>query len=280
MQKIIRQIAAEIRVQRAAGPGRRGPSRRRGHGALRRALPQGGHRRPRRHPVARARTRGWATCASWKTGARPCSRASTSRASSRPQLRAAIEAAPTKQELEDLYLPYKPKRRTKGQIAREAGIEPLADRLFADPSLDPAAGGGGFRQGGKGRGRRGFHHRGGGARRRARHPVGALGRAAGAGGPAARMAVVRRAVQGEAHGRQGREPRRRGEIPRLLRLRRADRPGSFAPRAGGVPRPAAGDPRRQAGPAGRAGAGPALDRRRQDRAAPGLEPPGPRRATT
>lgn len=56
-----------------------------------------------------------------------------------PQLRAAIEAAPTKQELEDLYLPYKPKRRTKGQIAREAGIEPLADKLFADPALDPAA---------------------------------------------------------------------------------------------------------------------------------------------
>lgn len=55
-----------------------------------------------------------------------------------PELRAAIEAAPTKQELEDLYLPYKPKRRTKGQIAREAGLEPLADRLFADPSLHPA----------------------------------------------------------------------------------------------------------------------------------------------
>jgi uncharacterized protein len=54
-----------------------------------------------------------------------------------PQLRAAIEAAPTKQELEDLYLPYKPRRRTKGLIAREAGIEPLADRLFADPSLEP-----------------------------------------------------------------------------------------------------------------------------------------------
>ena len=54
-----------------------------------------------------------------------------------PDLRAAIEAAPTKQELEDLYLPYKPKRRTKGQIAREAGLEPLADRLFADPTLDP-----------------------------------------------------------------------------------------------------------------------------------------------
>ena len=56
-----------------------------------------------------------------------------------PELRAAIEAAPTKQELEDLYLPYKPKRRTKGMIAREAGLEPLADKLFADPSLDPHA---------------------------------------------------------------------------------------------------------------------------------------------
>ncbi|MDH5340590.1 MAG: RNA-binding transcriptional accessory protein, partial [Rubrivivax sp.] len=56
-----------------------------------------------------------------------------------PTLRAAIDVAPTKQELEDLYLPYKPKRRTKGMIAREAGLEPLADRLFADPSLDPQA---------------------------------------------------------------------------------------------------------------------------------------------
>jgi uncharacterized protein len=54
-----------------------------------------------------------------------------------PELRAAIEAAPTKQELEDLYLPYKQKRRTKGMIAREAGIEPLADKLFANPALDP-----------------------------------------------------------------------------------------------------------------------------------------------
>ena len=55
-----------------------------------------------------------------------------------PELRAAIEAAATKQDLEDLYLPYKPRRRTKGQIAREAGIEPLADALFADPTLVPA----------------------------------------------------------------------------------------------------------------------------------------------
>jgi uncharacterized protein len=54
------------------------------------------------------------------------------------ELRAALQAAGTKQELEDLYLPFKPKRRTKGQIAREAGIEPLAQRLFADPTLNPA----------------------------------------------------------------------------------------------------------------------------------------------
>ncbi|MBC7732081.1 MAG: RNA-binding transcriptional accessory protein [Bacteriovorax sp.] len=56
-----------------------------------------------------------------------------------PALRASIEAAPIKQELEDLYLPYKVKRRSKAMIAREAGIEPLANALFADPSLLPLA---------------------------------------------------------------------------------------------------------------------------------------------
>ena len=55
-----------------------------------------------------------------------------------PALSAAIEAAATKQDLEDLYLPYKPKRRTKGQIAREAGIDPLAMLLFAEPGRVPA----------------------------------------------------------------------------------------------------------------------------------------------
>ena len=55
------------------------------------------------------------------------------------ELRAAIEAADTKNRLEDLYLPYKPKRRTKAQIAREAGLEPLADALFDTPDLDPEA---------------------------------------------------------------------------------------------------------------------------------------------
>ncbi len=53
------------------------------------------------------------------------------------ELEAAIRAADTKTRLEDLYLPYKQKRRTKGQIAREAGLEPLARELLADPSEDP-----------------------------------------------------------------------------------------------------------------------------------------------
>ncbi len=54
-----------------------------------------------------------------------------------PELRAAILAADTKTRLEDLYRPYMKKRRTKAQIAREAGLEPLADSLLADPSLNP-----------------------------------------------------------------------------------------------------------------------------------------------
>jgi uncharacterized protein len=54
-----------------------------------------------------------------------------------PELRGEIENAETKQRLEDLYLPYKQKRRTKAQMAREAGLEPLADALFADPGLVP-----------------------------------------------------------------------------------------------------------------------------------------------
>lgn len=53
------------------------------------------------------------------------------------ELRADIEGADSKARLEDLYLPYKPKRRTRAQIAREAGLEPLADSLLADPVQVP-----------------------------------------------------------------------------------------------------------------------------------------------
>src|SRR2546430_6619405 len=54
-------------------------------------------------------------------------------------LEAQIMAADSKARLEDIYLPYKPKRRTKAQIAREAGLEPLADGLLTDPTVDPQA---------------------------------------------------------------------------------------------------------------------------------------------
>ena len=59
-------------------------------------------------------------------------------------LRKAIEEADTKARLEDLYLPYKPKRRTKAQIAREAGLAPLAEQLLSAPQTDPRAAAAGF----------------------------------------------------------------------------------------------------------------------------------------
>lgn len=55
-----------------------------------------------------------------------------------PELAAQLQQADSKQRLEDLYAPYKPKRRTRAQIAREAGLEPLADAILADKSVDPA----------------------------------------------------------------------------------------------------------------------------------------------
>ena len=54
-----------------------------------------------------------------------------------PELETQLKAADSKARLEDLYLPYKPKRRTKAQIAREAGLEPLADLLLNDPTVFP-----------------------------------------------------------------------------------------------------------------------------------------------
>ncbi|MGW4856557.1 Tex family protein, partial [Streptomyces sp. NPDC004288] len=65
-------------------------------------------------------------------------------------LEASILAADTKARLEDIYLPFKPKRRTKAMIAREAGLEPLAEGLLADPSVEPAAAAAAFVDGDKG----------------------------------------------------------------------------------------------------------------------------------
>jgi len=61
-----------------------------------------------------------------------------------PELARDIDAADSKARLEDLYLPYKKKRRTKAMIAREAGLQPLADALFADPTLSPEAAAAGY----------------------------------------------------------------------------------------------------------------------------------------
>ncbi|GAA2502471.1 Tex family protein [Streptomyces gobitricini] len=66
------------------------------------------------------------------------------------ELEARLLAADTKARLEDIYLPFKPKRRTKAQIAREAGLEPLADGLLADPSVEPLAAAAAFVDAGKG----------------------------------------------------------------------------------------------------------------------------------
>ncbi|GAB3174265.1 Tex family protein [Streptomyces incanus] len=66
------------------------------------------------------------------------------------ELEARIRGAETKARLEDIYLPYKPKRRTKAQIAREAGLEPLADGLLGDPGVDPLAAAAAFVDAGKG----------------------------------------------------------------------------------------------------------------------------------
>ncbi|MEP6390161.1 MAG: Tex family protein [Halioglobus sp.] len=61
-----------------------------------------------------------------------------------PEITQAITEADSKNRLEDLYLPYKPKRRTKAQIAREAGLEPLANQLLDNPSLEPESTARGF----------------------------------------------------------------------------------------------------------------------------------------
>jgi uncharacterized protein len=67
-----------------------------------------------------------------------------SRASSTPRWKQQILAADSKARLEDIYLPFKPKRRTKAEIAREAGLEPLAELLLTQPQNDPQVGGRGF----------------------------------------------------------------------------------------------------------------------------------------
>ena len=86
-------------------------------------------------------------------------------------LEAAILAADSKGRLEDIYLPYKPKRRTKAEIAKEAGLEPLAELLLTQPQNDPQTVAAGLRRCRQAGGRCGGR-----ARRRPRHPGRALRR--------------------------------------------------------------------------------------------------------
>src|SRR6266540_653513 len=120
-----------------------------------------------------------------------------------PELEAQILAADSKARLEDLYLPFRPKRRTKAQVAREAGLEPLADRLLADPGR---------------------------ALRRGRRPDRRPARA----DVVARLAGVARARR-QAGGRR--------QVRGLLRLRRAVLQAALAPDPGDVPRRERGGPR-------------------------------------
>ena len=82
---------------------------------------------------------GCAICASWRSAARRSSNSVKAQDKLTPQLEAEILGAESKARLEDIYLPYKPKRRTKATIAREAGLAPLAADLLADPTRDPRA---------------------------------------------------------------------------------------------------------------------------------------------
>ena len=157
-------------------------------------------------------------CASWRSGARPSSTRSASRASSTPRSKRAILAADSKARLEDIYLPYKPKRRTKardrqGSRAR-AARRPAAG---ATRSNDPHAAAEAFVDAEKERRRRRGR-----ARRRARHPGRALRRGRRPDRRAARGAVVATGAWPRKV-RDGKKERGR-QVQRLFRLRRAARP--------------------------------------------------------
>ena len=133
------QPADRRRARRTGAAGARPPSSCSTAARPCRSSPGTARRSPARSTTrscARSRS-GCATCARWRSGGPRSSSRSGRRASSTTRCEAQIMAADSKARLEDIYLPYKPKRRTKAQIAREAGLEPLADALLGDPTLDP-----------------------------------------------------------------------------------------------------------------------------------------------
>ena len=139
-----------------------------------------------------------------------------------------LNTADTKARLEDLYLPYKPKRRTKAQIAREAGLEPLADLLLTEPAREPKEVGRRLREYGEGR-----RHAGGGAGGRTLHPGRALCRKCGTPRLFARNLLGARQPHLEGARRQDDGGR---QVCRLFRLCRAADEASLAPHSRALPR--------------------------------------------
>ena len=143
---IPQRIAEELGVRRAAGDGGRRAARRRLDRAVHRPLPQGSHRDARRRAAAHAGGAAALPARAGGAAGRDPRVDRARRASSTTRCEAQILAADSKARLEDIYLPYKPKRRTKAQIAREAGLEPLADALLGRPDARPAAAAAGLRR--------------------------------------------------------------------------------------------------------------------------------------
>jgi uncharacterized protein len=108
LDKILLQIAAELKARPAQVKAAVDLLDGGCHRALHRPLPQGGHRRPGRHPAARAGDPRLAYLRELEDRRAAVLKSIAEQGKLTPELRAAIEAAPTKQELEDLYLPFKP----------------------------------------------------------------------------------------------------------------------------------------------------------------------------
>ena len=137
-QSVHQRIADELGVRERQVTGGRRAARRRRDRAVHRPLPQGGHRRCSTTPSCARSRSGCATCASWRSaGPRSWSR-SAARASSTTRWRRRSWRPTPRPGWRTSTCPYKPKRRTKAQIAREAGLEPLADALLGRPGAGPA----------------------------------------------------------------------------------------------------------------------------------------------
>ena len=173
LERALGEIAAACRLAGGEGAiGRAAPGRGK-HDPLHRAVPQGADRRAGRGGPAGHRGRDRATSASWPIARTRSSRRSTSRASSTTRSARRSSPAATRRSSKRLYLPYKPKRRTRATIARQRGLEPLAVLLKrqVNPGGSPRGGAAAVHQSRPGRARRR-----GGPARRLRHRGRGVGR--------------------------------------------------------------------------------------------------------